>query len=68
LKNSILRLPSVISVTGLSRSTIYQKIKTNDFPKPINLGPRAVGWLQSEIDDWIALKVEQARKGAGGSQ
>ena len=49
----ILRARDVVGATGLSRSTIYQMIKTNDFPRPIRLGKRAVGWLQSDIISWL---------------
>jgi prophage regulatory protein len=49
--------------TGCSRSTIYSFISKNDFPKPISLGARAVGWIESEIDDWIAQKEAQRYSG-----
>jgi prophage regulatory protein len=47
-----LRRPEVESVTGLSSSTIYAKIKTGDFPKPFPLGPCSVAWLDSDIAAW----------------
>lgn len=46
-------MPKVKERTGLSRSTIYAKIAQGTFPKPVCLGARAVGWLESEIDEWI---------------
>jgi len=49
--------------TGLSRSTIYQYIKDGVFPKPVPLGPRAVGWLESDVSEWIAGRVKIARDG-----
>jgi len=55
----IQKLPQVMALTGLSRSSIYAFIQKNTFPKPIRLGERAVGWLSSEIENWIA---EQAQK------
>jgi prophage regulatory protein len=58
---AIWRLPDVISQTGLSRSTIYQKIKVGDFPPQINLGSRAVGWLSEEVDAWITGRIEASR-------
>ena len=54
----ILRLPEVIEVRGLGRSTIYAKVAQGQFPKPIKLGDRATGWLDTEIYDWILLKRE----------
>lgn len=50
----ILRLPAVTAKTGLSSSEIYRKVDDETFPAPVQLGPRAVGWIEEEIDDWIA--------------
>ena len=60
----ILRLPEVIRKTGLSKSTIYLRIKKDDsFPKPIQLGScKTVGFLEGELDDWIH---DQAQKRQG---
>jgi prophage regulatory protein len=55
---SILRRNQVEERTGLSRSTIYLRIKEGTFPRPINIGSRAVGWLENEIDGWLATCVE----------
>ena len=60
---AILRLPQVEQRTGLSRSTLYQYMKDGYFPKPVPLGPRAVGWLESDVSDWIATRVRMARLG-----
>jgi prophage regulatory protein len=57
----ILRLNEVKLRTGLSRSTIYLAIKNDQFPKPINLGLRSVGWLESEINSWIAARIQERR-------
>jgi len=56
----------VIAKTGLSRTTIYNRISLNEFPKPIKLGPRAVGWLNHEINDWI--DAMGAMRDLGGDQ
>jgi prophage regulatory protein len=61
---SILRRPDVEARTGLSRSTIYLKVAQGAFPKPINLGPRAVGWVTSEIDCWLEQQIAASRHGA----
>jgi prophage regulatory protein len=58
---NILRLRTVLVRTGLTRSMAYALLKDGHFPKPINLGPRAVGWLESEIDGWIAERVQASR-------
>lgn len=59
---TILRLPDVKSRTGLSRSTIYLRVNEGSFPKPISLGGRAVGWIESEIQDWVNKQIEQSRQ------
>jgi len=57
----ILRLRDVLARTGLTRSMAYALLKAQDFPTPINLGARAVGWLESEVDAWIAGRVDASR-------
>ena len=59
--NKILRLPQVKSQTGLSRSTIYLRIKNKEFPESISLGGRAVGWLESDIQTWVDGKLKESR-------
>lgn len=58
---SIIRLPAVLQRTGLARSTVYGKMRDGSFPKPVALGPRAVGWLVSEVDGWIGSCVSSSR-------
>lgn len=57
----ILRLPSIIELTGLSRSTIYLRISKSEFPAPISLGGRAVGWVEDDVNQWLAEKVEASQ-------
>jgi prophage regulatory protein len=64
MATTILRLPAVKARTGLSRSTIYQRIAQREFPAPISLGGRAVGWVESEINDWLSQQIEASRKAA----
>ena len=52
----ILRRPDVEAVTGLSRSTIYKWMDEGSFPKPVKLGPRAVGWREADINDWLETR------------
>lgn len=53
----ILRMPTVTERVGLKRTTIYDMIRTGKFPKPVPLNDKSVGWLESEIDEWIASRV-----------
>ena len=66
MTNAILRLPVVKNRTGLARSTIYLRIAEGKFPKQISLGGRAVGWVESEIETWVATQIEQSRQTKGG--
>ncbi|WP_367154248.1 helix-turn-helix transcriptional regulator [Methylomonas sp. HYX-M1] len=59
---TILRRKQVEARIGLSRSTIYERIKAGTFPAPISLGAKSVGWLESEIDAWLASQIEKSRK------
>ncbi len=59
---SILRLNQVRQRTGLGRSTVYDKVKAGDFPAPVALGNRAVGWVEAEVTDWIAGRIAASRK------
>ena len=54
--DTIVRLGGVLAATGLSKSTVYAQIAAGVFPKPIRLGPRAVGWRRADIEDWIASR------------
>ncbi len=54
----------VIHITGLSKSTIYSLIKQGIFPAQIKLGMRRVGWLQSEVTDWLENRKTHSRVGA----
>ena len=60
---TILRLPAVKARTGLSRSSIYLGISEQSFPKPISLGRRSVGWIDSDISDWIQARIDKSREG-----
>ncbi|MBC3909030.1 helix-turn-helix transcriptional regulator [Undibacterium umbellatum] len=59
---TILRLPSVAQRTGSSCSIIYSLIKDGQFKPPINLGARAVGWLESDVSGFIGAHVKASRK------
>ena len=62
-KLKILRLKKVKDRTGLSRSTIYLRIQKGTFPRPINLGARAVGWIETEIQHWLTSCLESRDSG-----
>jgi prophage regulatory protein len=55
-----LRLPSVVRRTGLARSTIYRLISEREFPPPVKLAGRAVGWRRSDLDRWSEARPSAA--------
>jgi prophage regulatory protein len=50
MPQTILRLPAVMSYSGLSRSSVYARIVQGLWTKPVNLGGRAVGWPENEVE------------------
>lgn len=65
--NMILRLPAVRERTGLPRSSVYALMARNEFPGTIPLGGRAVGWLQSEIEEWLEQRIALRGNNRGNS-
>lgn len=54
---TILKIKEVKNRTTFSRSTLYLKMKEGTFPKQISLGARSVGWLESDINNWISSRI-----------
>lgn len=57
---TLLKLPDVIALTTLSRSTIYQMMSDKEFPRPIKLGKRAVAWRKTDITAWLESRKNRA--------
>jgi prophage regulatory protein len=57
----VLRLRQVCQVTGLCRSTIYQLEADKRFPRRIKVGDRSVGWIDREVQEWLADRVQRSR-------
>jgi prophage regulatory protein len=53
----LLRLPAVIQRVGLRKTTIYEKMRRAEFPKPVAIGVRARAWRASDINNWIAERA-----------
>lgn len=56
VRPAILCLPEVMRLTGRGRSTIYRLLAAGQFPSPVQLSVRAVGWRRSDVDDWTAAR------------
>ena len=61
MSERILRLPAVKARTGLGRSTLYDAMARGDFPQPMKLGLRAVGWIEAEVDAWVEARKAQRK-------
>ena len=59
MATSILKVREVTNRTKLSRSTIYSRVADGTFPEPISLGPRAVGWIEAEVEDWLQQRIDE---------
>jgi len=59
MRSGIARLPRTKEIVGLSRSEIYRREAAGLFPKRVVLGRRCVGWLESELFDWIAARAAE---------
>ncbi len=68
---TIIRRKQVEARTGLSRSSIYARLRHNPkrpsdydptFPKPVSVGAKAVGWIEAEVNAWLTAQVDKSRK------
>lgn len=53
----LIKIKEVMNKTDLSRSSIYKFIAQGEFPKPVQLGVKRVAWVESEIHEWIQLRI-----------
>ncbi len=51
--DSMLRAPQVIARVGLSRTTIWRRVRAGTFPAPVEIGVNSIGWPESEIAAWL---------------
>ncbi len=52
----MLRVPEVMARTGLSRTTLWRRVRAGTFPPPTELGENSIGWPESEISAWLAKR------------
>ena len=58
-----LRRPAIEVATGLSRSSLYSMMDTDDFPRPVRIGKRAVAWPEIAVTAWLASRPTADRVG-----
>ena len=52
-RKKLLRLKQVVEATGLSRASIYRQIQSQTFPRPVEIGPKSVAWVEGEVQEWM---------------
>lgn len=57
-----IRIKEVVQKISLSQSTIYAMIAKGAFPKPFELTPGRVAWIEEDVDDWLATRAGRARE------
>jgi prophage regulatory protein len=55
----VLRLPEVLDRTGRRRTALLDAVRRGDFPRPIHIGPRAIGFIEAEVEQWIAARIAE---------
>ncbi|MEQ6918024.1 helix-turn-helix transcriptional regulator [Halomonas aquatica] len=65
--HTLIRRPEVLQRCGISNTTLHRLIHADDFPAPIQLGSRAVAWVESEVNEWIEQRIEARRVNEGAA-
>ena len=60
-----IKLEEVMSITGLSRSSIYQFVAEGTFPPKVKLGGRSIAWVANEVHNWMNSRVADRDNIAG---
>jgi prophage regulatory protein len=63
MRKTLIKLPEVMRRTGCGKAWIYRLIQQNRFPASVKIGARSVAFIESEIDEWISLRIAESRGG-----
>ena len=58
----LIRLPVVMYICALSRSCIYEAIKSGTFPAPVKLNGRPSAWIKQEVQNWVRAQIRASRQ------
>lgn len=56
-RERFIRMPEVLDISGLSKTTIYEYVSRGEFPAPVSLGAKSVAWVESEVMAWMDAKI-----------
>ena len=52
----VLRTHQVLELANLTKGTLYRFVRENNFPQPIQLGPKLLGWFEDEVTAWLEAR------------
>lgn len=58
----LIRRSEVLRLVGLSKSTLYERIAAEDFPRPVRVSPRCVAWVEADVREWIDARVRESNQ------
>ena len=61
-RDRLIRMPGVEHATGVKKSTIYELMKADRFPKPVRLSARMVAWSESAVLQWVQDRIQEAQQ------
>lgn len=66
----LLKASAVEAITSLSKTELHRRSKAGDFPPPVRLGAghRRCAWIETEVNEWVAARVEESRGGGDGDR
>lgn len=64
---NVLKKPVVLKIVGVTRTTLQTMIENKEFPAPIRLSARAIGWIDTEVQGWLDSKIAERDAKAGAS-
>ena len=67
MSDNLIRVREVMALTGLSRTTIWRRVKVGDFPAPVETTPDTIAWYRSEVETWMAKRPRRTYRVAGGA-
>ena len=60
MEMKIIRVRGVLAMTGIGRTTLWKLCKSGDFPAPLQLSEKCIGWRVAEIQQWIESRPKAA--------
>jgi prophage regulatory protein len=57
----LIRLPQVLELCAMAKSSLYKAVKDGHFPAPVKLSERSSAWVLGEVEDWVRAKIAESR-------